>query len=223
VSGPEDAREQSANPTRSPELTPDISPGIPQNDLPPESRITAFVTGDVLCITVPSSPTKAGCLTGSWAGAAASGFLAVTFITQGMLSHNPFFSISGALCFGISAWQIAARRSELFFKGDPAIFEITLETIRLTRGPPAKLPQTWLRSEVQNVLPDTRDKFGRAPLILHLVNCPPVALFSALQYEESRWMAAQIRRKWNMNQPIDRSGEARTAVQGDTAPAAPSS
>jgi hypothetical protein len=172
----------------------------PADDLPPESRITSRLKGDVLHITVPPASLKAGCLTGSWALCAACGFLAVSSITQGLLTHHPFWSLGGVICFALAGWQLALRRGS-FGGGAPVIIEITPDLLCiLPNGSSEQPPQVWRRQAVRDIDAAPAASLDRAGLNIHPLGAPSVTLLRSLTPEESRWLAGQIKRKWGFAQ-----------------------
>jgi hypothetical protein len=166
-------------------------------ELPPQSRITSRIDGEILSIAIPRSPARVGCIGGSWSAAAVFGFLAVCCGTQGLLSGHILWTAAGFSFFLIAGWQILALRGG-FLHGLGAIkLEICPESLaKISGSADAPHRQHWLRSIIIGIQIEPKSATGPASLYLQLLGDPsPVRLFSCDDPEEMEWIAEQIRRR----------------------------
>src|ERR1700689_2438188 len=121
-------------------------------ELPPQSRVTSRIDGEILSITIPRSPARVGCIGGSWSAAAVFGFLAVCCGTQGLLRGHILWTAAGFSFFLIAAWQILALRGG-FLHGFGAIkLEIGPESLAKISGPAeTPLRRSWPRATITGI------------------------------------------------------------------------
>ncbi|MGD0463295.1 MAG: hypothetical protein ABSB74_12495 [Tepidisphaeraceae bacterium] len=166
-------------------------------ELPPQSRITCRINGEILTITIPRSPTRVGCIGGSWSAAAVCGFLAVCFTAQGMLGGNLLWTAAGFFFFLITGWQLLALRGGLLHAPGAIKLEVTPESLARISGP-AETPHRrhWPRSAIIAIRVEPQSPSGPASLCLQLRDDPPsICLYSCDDPDELEWLADQIRRR----------------------------
>jgi hypothetical protein len=169
-------------------------------DLPPQSRISCRIDGQVLSITLPRSSARVGCMGGNWAAAAVFAFLAVSCTAQGILGGNLLWTAAGFFFFLIAGWQLLALRGGIFHAPESTKLEIGPDSL-VKIGGPTDAPQRvqWPRSAITDIRVEPRSSSGSACLNLHLNDAPQVVcLLSSSDADEMHWIAEQIRRKWKM-------------------------
>jgi hypothetical protein len=166
-------------------------------ELPPQSRITSRINGEILTITIPRTSTRVGRMSGSWSAAAVFGFLAVCFTVQGMLGGNLLWTGVGFLAFLIAGWQLLALRGGLLHAPGAIKLEVGPESLARISGR-AETPHRrhWPRFSITAIRVEPRSASGPASLCLQLRDDPSsVHLYSCDDPGELDWIAEQIRRR----------------------------
>jgi hypothetical protein len=166
-------------------------------ELPPQSRVTSRIDGEVLSITLPRSSARIGCIGGSWAGAAVFGFLAICSFAQGTFSGNLIWTGAGFFFFLFTGWQLLALRGGILRAPGTVKLEIAPESFAIVSGP-ADTPhrRSWPRSAITGIRVEPKKTAGPTSLFLELRDEPrSVCLYSGSDAEEMEWIAEQIRKR----------------------------
>jgi hypothetical protein len=166
-------------------------------ELPPQSRITSRLDGEVLSITIPRSSARVGCIGGSWAAAAAFGFLAVCFTAQGMLHNNLFWTGGGFFFFLITGWQLLALRGGILQAPGTIRLEIGPESLAKIRGPAGTpIRRNWPRSAITAIRVEPKSADGPASLCMQIRDeSSSICLYACEDADELEWIAEQINRR----------------------------
>ncbi|HEY1922291.1 MAG TPA: hypothetical protein VGG44_05960 [Tepidisphaeraceae bacterium] len=166
-------------------------------ELPPQSRITSRIDGEILSISIPRSSTRLGCIGESWSLAAVFGFLTICSFAQGVFGGNPAWTAAGFFFFLITGWQLLALRGGLLRPPGITKIEISPESLsKLSGSANAPHRRSWPRSVIVDVRVEPKSDSGPASLNLHVQGeSNAVSLFSCDDPEELEWIADQIRRR----------------------------
>jgi hypothetical protein len=166
-------------------------------ELPPQSRITSRIDGDVLSINIPRSSARLGCIGGSWSMAAVFGFLTVCSFAQGFFGGNPAWTAAGIVFFLFTGWQLLVLRGGLLRAPGTIRIEIGPESLSKISGPDAgPHRRSWPRPTITAIHVEPKSASGPASLNLQLRDEPAaISLYSCDDPEELEWIADQIRRR----------------------------
>jgi hypothetical protein len=166
-------------------------------ELPPQSRITSRIDGDVLSISIPRSSARLGCIGGSWSMAAVFGFLTVCSFAQGIFGGNPAWTAAGFFFFLVTGWQLLALRGGLLRAPGTIRIEVGPESLSTVSGPgTGPHRRIWPRAVIIGIQVEQKSASGTASLSLQIRDEPnAISLFSCDDVEELEWIADQIRRR----------------------------
>ena len=167
-------------------------------ELPPQSRISCRLEGHTLAITIPGPSVNAG---GNWGLIAIFAFLAVSCITQGLLTNVHTWTIAGFVSALIAGWQLYAMRGAAFHAHKAVKLEISPEFLSLVSGPNnAPLRQRWSKADVSDIRTEMNAASSTSQLLLQLRNGQPaISLVTGTDPAELNWISEQIHRKWNLS------------------------
>jgi hypothetical protein len=166
-------------------------------ELPPQSRVTSRIDGEILSISIPRSSARLGCIGGSWSLAAVFGFLTVCSFAQGIFGGNLAWTAAGFFFFLITGWQLLALRGGILRAAGTIRIEITPDVLSKISGT-ADAPhrRSWPRAVITGIQVERKSASGPASLSLQLRDEPnAISLFSCDDPEELEWIAEQIRRR----------------------------
>jgi hypothetical protein len=167
------------------------------SELPPQSRVTSRIDGEVLSISIPRSSARLGCIGGSWSLAAVFGFLTVCSFAQGVFGGNASWTAAGFFFFLMTGWQLLALRGGLLRASGTIRIEVGPESLSKVSGPGASpYRRSWLRAVIIGVRVEPKSGSGPASLNLQLRDeSAVISLCSCDDPEELEWIADQIRRR----------------------------
>jgi hypothetical protein len=149
-------------------------------ELPAESRISSRAEGDEFTISIPGRGTI-GSMSGSVVVAA---FLGLTFLAQGIISHQVGWSIAGALFFVIAAAMLSRNIARSFLHRQGTTLRMDSAELVLETGPGRR---SWKLAGIAQIGADA------GGLFLRLADKRPVIkLAGGLEPAEAIWIAEQL-------------------------------